>query len=189
MTFQRDFDRVHLLADSGALDRVRAAGFDGIAIYDAFVRPTSWAGLAHGCRDLDLLFSFNINDGFDGIAQRDVPAGSCYRPTPFEPSATLNFASPTDREWATLYAKRRMDESLSTTLGLQVGQSRDGGGPGFFLVYINTFNEWHEGTAIEPMKNRADLSAAELPFGYHNPADGSYRLEYLSSRLGQLFHG
>jgi hypothetical protein len=185
-TFGRDFDHVHLLADSGALDRVRVAGFDGIAIYDSYLRPPQWPALARSCREFQLLFSFNINDGFDGIAQRNVPAGSCYHPPPFEPPAVLDFESPVDLEWAKLYAERRIDDSMGTTLGLQTDSSLTDSGSGFFMVFINSFNEWHEGTAFEPMKNRMDLTPEELALDYHNPMRGDYRLSYLTARLAAV---
>jgi hypothetical protein len=56
---------------------------------------------------------------------------------------------------------------------------------GFFLTYINSFNEWHEGHAFEPMKNRADLTSHERSIPYHNPDDGAYRLK----TLGNLIRG
>jgi hypothetical protein len=188
-TFLHDFDHVHLLADSGALDRVSAGGFDGIAIYDVFLRPSRWPSLAQACADGNLLFSFNINNGFDGIAQRSVPANSCYEPTPFEPPASLDFRSAIDRQWATLYAERRVDESMSATLGLQASSSSPNAGAGFFLVYINSFNEWHEGTAFEAMQNRDDLDADQQALGYHNPDEGDYRLSYLTARLNTVLRG
>ena len=46
-------------------------------------------------------------------------------------------------------------------------------------MYINSFNEWHEGHQFEPMKNRADLTAAERALGYHNADDGRYRFDTL----------
>ena len=54
---------------------------------------------------------------------------------------------------------------------------------GFFLVYINSFNEWHEGHAFEPMKDFAQLTPDERAQGYHNPSDGVYRLETLGALL------
>ena len=59
----------------------------------------------------------------------------------------------------------------------------------FFIVYIATFNEWHEGTSFEPMKDRAALLPQEVPFTYHNPARGRYRLDYLKRRLDQILRG
>ncbi len=185
-TFVRDFDRLHLLADSSALERVRAGGFDGIALYDNYVRPGSWPRIAEDCRAFDLEFSFNINAGFDGIAQRGVPAGSCYAPPRFEPPAAIDWSSALDREEARFLAQHRIDDSFAATLNLQTSTMLPDSGAGFFLVYINSFNEWHEGTAFEPMRNHQDLRPEELPFGYHNPTIGDYRLSYLTSRLSPL---
>ncbi len=56
---------------------------------------------------------------------------------------------------------------------------------GFFLVYINSFNEWHEGHQFEPMKDASALSPAERAVGYHDPADGRYRIETLTRLLRQ----
>ena len=54
---------------------------------------------------------------------------------------------------------------------------------GFFLTYINSFNEWHEGTQFEPMKDRGALTREEQAIGYHNQEVGSYRLDTLRSLL------
>ena len=54
---------------------------------------------------------------------------------------------------------------------------------GFFLTFVNSFNEWHEGTQFEPVKGAATLTPREASFGYHNPVDGMYRLNYLKSRV------
>jgi sugar phosphate isomerase/epimerase len=187
-TFRRDFDHLHLFADSGALDRVQAAGFDGIAMYDSFLRPDRWPSLARACRDFRLVFSFNINSGFDGISQREVPPSSCYSPPRFEPPATLDWTRPLDRERARLLAEGRIDDTTRMTLALQTDGTLTDNGAGFFMVYINSFNEWHEGTAFEPMRNSSDLLPDEIPFEYHNPADGSYRLGYLTSRLAPVLN-
>jgi hypothetical protein len=39
---------------------------------------------------------------------------------------------------------------------------------GFSLVYVNSFNEWHEGHQFERMNNRAGPSDAERAPGYDN---------------------
>ncbi len=188
-TFRGDFDRIYLLADSGALDHVQVCGFDGIAMYDSFLRPTRWPDLAKACRDFHLVYSFNINSGFDGIAQRNVPADSCYRPTPFEPPANLDFTDPDQRELARRLSEHRMEESFRATLIVQTDPALTDTGDGFFLVYINSFNEWHEGTAMEPARDHAALLPQESPYGYHNAAQGNYRLAYLTERLGELLAG
>ena len=57
---------------------------------------------------------------------------------------------------------------------------------GFFLVYINSFNEWHEGHQFEPMRDADDLTRAERAIGYHNPDDGGYRLKALRKLLRRV---
>jgi hypothetical protein len=59
---------------------------------------------------------------------------------------------------------------------------------GFFLVYLTTFNEWHEGTAFEPMKGASELTAAERVFAYHNPERGDHRLGALARRVHEILH-
>jgi hypothetical protein len=39
------------------------------------------------------------------------------------------------------------------------------------------------------MKDRAAFVPQELPVGYHNPAAGRYRLDYLKPRLEQIIRG
>jgi hypothetical protein len=182
-TFRHDFDQITLLCDVSSVYRVQAAGFDGLAIYDNYVRPDMWPTIAGWCRDVNLVFSFNINAGFDGIAQRNVPPDSCYRPPTFEPPAEVDWSTSFDREGARRLAEWRIDDSMRTTLNLQTDTTLPASRTGFFLTYINSFNEWHEGTAFEPMKDFAALTPEELPYAYHNPANGEYRLEYLKSRL------
>jgi hypothetical protein len=67
---------------------------------------------------------------------------------------------------------------MRTTLNLQTDRFLPPAKTGFFLTYINSFNEWHEGMQFEPMKDAAMLTAEEAPFGYHNAVDGGYRLAY-----------
>ena len=43
--------------------------------------------------DDELLFSFNINPGFDGIEPRTLEPDSCYSPLPFEPPAEVEWRS------------------------------------------------------------------------------------------------
>ncbi|MEW5982740.1 MAG: hypothetical protein AB1806_10265 [Acidobacteriota bacterium] len=185
-----DFDRLWLLADSLDFSRVRASGFDGIAIYDNYVRPSTWPGFASACSAHDLVFSFNCNPGFDGIEARDVAPDSCYVLPEFEPPAQdLDWQRVRGRELARRLARRRIFSSLQTTLQLQLDDRLSNARQGTFLVYVNSFNEWHEGTQFEPMKDHADLSPDERRQGYHNPVDGSYRLDTLREHLASLLHG
>jgi hypothetical protein len=185
---RHDFDHVTLLADSLDMGRTRAAGFDGVAIYDNFVRPDGWRSHAGACSDHDLIFSFNVNPGFDAILLRDVEPESCYAPLPFEPAATgLEWTNALHREYARGLSEARVVESLQTTLALQVDPALSNARRGFLLTYINSFNEWHEGSQFEPMKNWADLTVEERRWDYHNPSRGDYRLRLLRDLLQRLY--
>jgi len=187
--FAGHFDHVYLLADSSAVDHVRACGFDGVALYDNFVRPAAWPHIAHQCTGAGLLFSFNVNAGFDGIPRRHVVGGCCDDPPRLEPPGSLDVDSPFSREAAKVRAEQRIDDSLYHTLALQADQGLTNASRGFFLAYINSFNEWHEGTAFEPMKSCIDLSTEERARGYHNPVQGDYRLALLKERLDEVLRG
>lgn len=183
------FDRVILLADSLDVGRTRAGGFDGMAIYDSYVRPTTWPQAATDFGGNNLLYSFAINCGFDGYVPV-VPAGPCDVPLPFEPPVgPIDWASVSSRLRAEAASRERIIESLNTTLSLQADRSRGNSARGFFLTYVTTFNEWHEGTSFEPAKARAFLLPEERPYNYHNPENGTWRLELLRSLMQPITQG
>lgn len=178
------FDHVTLLADS--LDFVRAprAGFDGIAIYDNFVEPQRYAAAAQRASSVSLIFSFNVNPGFDTIEPRVIEPDSCYSPAPFAPPAdAIDWSRGDERERAAALSESRIAESLQATVAVQTDPQLANVHNGFFLVYLNSFNEWHEGHGFEPMKDRAELTPAERRFGYHNPERGDYRLRFVAAGL------
>ena len=180
------FDHVTLLADSLDVGRTAASGFDGMAIYDNFVAPSTWPGHASVFSGGRLLFSFNVNAGFDAIVPRPTPDDPCWQPAPFDPGRmTLDWAVDRTRELAMELAGRRIAESFDTTVSLQSDPRLSNARRGFFLVYVNSFNEWHEGTQFEPAKDARDLTPAEWRVGYHNPPAGDYRLHL----LGRLVRG
>lgn len=186
-TLRQAFDHVTLLADSLDFPRTKAGGFDGIAIYDNFVRPDSWSQHARSCLPNDLVFSFNVNPGFDAIVRRHVPTDSCYGPPRTEPEGdAFDWNAPGALEEARRQSEARIDECLNTTLALQVHPQMTNARRGFFATYINSFNEWHEGHQFEPMKNFADLTPEERRVGYRNAAQGDYRLALLKTRLRQV---
>jgi hypothetical protein len=186
-TLRGDFDHITLLADTTDARRAQRAGFDGIAIYDNFVGPELYATLAARATGEGAIFSFNTNPGYDGIEPRVLEPGSCHHETPFEPSGPdLDFGLAGDRERAAVRSKRRIATSFSTTLDIQTDPAFSNDKRGFLLVYVTSFNEWHEGHAFEPMRNAADLSPEERPFGYHNPAQGDYRLAFLGELMGSV---
>ncbi len=182
-----DFSHLTLLADSLDFGRVRQAGFDGVAIYDNFVPPEAYAAIASGASQRDLVFSLNVNPGYDGIEPRHIEPGSCYEPAPFSPpTAPIDWATRPGRELAAARARDRIRDSLAATVSVQSDPAYSNLRRGFFLTYVNSFNEWHEGHAFEPMKDEQELTAAENAVGYHNPERGDYRLAELRDLLRPL---
>jgi hypothetical protein len=183
-----DFDHITLLADTTDGARAERAGFDGVSIYDNFVGPERYAAIAERASRAGIVFSLNTNPGYDGIEPREIEPGSCYSPTPFEPGGRddLDFRLPEDRERAAFRARRRITTSFETTLALQTDPALSNDKRGFLLVYVTSFNEWHEGHAFEPMRDAADIRPEERPFGYHNPEQGDYRLRHLAGLLNGI---
>jgi hypothetical protein len=184
-TFAGSFDHVTLLADSLNPIRTRASGFDGIAVYDNYVTPDTWREHAMAASNEGLLFSFNVNPGFDGIVKRNVEPGSCYQPPAIQPSSARPDMPPSPAEQRRA-SERRIDATFAATVALQTDATLSNARRGFFLVYINSFNEWHEGHQFEPMKNRGDLTSEERAVGYRNPNDGRYRIKRIRRLLAAL---
>jgi hypothetical protein len=185
---RRDFSRVWQLSDSTNAGRVASAGFDGGSPYAAF-SPDEWPQLGRTFADRNLMYSPSIGSGFDAIVERNVPSDSCYRPPPFEPPATIDWNVASERERAARLALWQIEASMRTSLIVQTDPALRNASAGLFVAYIATFNEWHEGTSFEPMKDHAALLPQELPFGYHNPERGRYRLDYLKPRLERIIRG
>jgi hypothetical protein len=183
-----DFDQAIFLADSLDFGRAPAGGFDGIGIYDNFIAPDKYDPLAREASRAGLLFSFNVNPGYDEIPLEDVPPESCYEARPFAPPSAfpLDFHRFEHRERAAVLSAERIRISLEAAVGVQNDTGLSNFERGFFLVYINSFNEWHEGHAFEPMKDELELSSDERPYGYHNPAIGDYRLSVLAEAIRPL---
>lgn len=184
---RHDFNHLILLADSLEFFRTPASGFDGIGIYDNFIPPESYAPLAEGASAAGLLFSFNVNPGYDQVEPRPAPDDPCYRPRAFAPAtdAPIDWSRPEERERASRLSQERVASSFRAAVAVQEDRLLTNANRGFFAVYINSFNEWHEGHAFEPMRDGADLLPEEQALGYHNPRHGAARLEV----LGELMSG
>jgi hypothetical protein len=180
-----DFDHIVVLADSLDFRRTPASGFDGIGIYDNFIGPERYHPLAREASQRSLLFSFNVNPGYDEILRENVPEDSCYAPRPFAPPSEVpfDFARFDHREQAAALSVGRIRDSLAATMAAQTDETLTNHRRGFFLAYVNSFNEWHEGHAFEPMKDDVNLTRAERRSGYHNPRYGDYRIAALWEAL------
>ena len=192
-TLRGDFDRVRVLSDSLNVERVAASGFDGLALYDNFVGPERYPAAARDASARGLLFSFNVNPGFLGVAPRRPVVDACGQVAPppaFIPATPdLDLAAAAGREAAAEISSRRIRESFKMTVALQADPALSNARQGFFLAYVNSFNEWHEGHAFEPMKDALALNAAETAAGYFNPLRGDYRLALLKELLQGVLSG
>ena len=118
------------------------------------------------------------------IEPRQVDPDSCYEPLPFAPPTEgLDWDLLDERDRAARLSAERIKESLQATIRVQSFATLTNSQRGFFLVYLNSFNEWHEGHAFEPMKDWTELRPEEKVLGYHNPTWGDYRLATLSAEL------
>ena len=179
-TLRQDFDHLTLLADSLEFARTPASGFDGIGIYDNFIPPEAYRGYAEGASRAGLLFSFNVNPGYDQIEPRRTN-DPCYEPRDFAPpTAGLDFTTAQGRVRAALASAGRIQASWEETLAVQLDPELANARRGFLLVYLNSWNEWHEGHSFEPMKDWAELTPEERALGYRNPERGDYRLRMLA---------
>jgi hypothetical protein len=185
-----EFHHVTLLADSVDFGRTPACGFDGIALYDNRIPPSDYARYAAAASEAGLVFSFNVNPGYDSIEPRAIPPSACYSPPSFlPPTEGLDFRTAAGRERAAQASARRIAESFEATVRVQQSAALTNARRGFFLVYMFSFNEWHEGHAFEPMKDADELRPQELVYGYHNPQRGDYRLATLKGLLQQALAG
>ena len=189
---RRDFSRLYLLADSLDVGRTGASGFDGLAVYDNFVTPSQWPRIAQDATDVGLLYSFNVNPGFDRYPERQPPpppeVDPCYGgPLGFEPGGTHpDWSRAEARRTAQDLALGRITESFVATTSLQRQVGSSNSDRGFFLSYVNSFNEWHEGSQFEPARDDTDLTPDERRVGYHNPPDGMARLRHLRTLVDGL---
>jgi hypothetical protein len=181
------FDRVTLLADSVHFARTPASGFDGIGLYDNYIGPEHYPTIAQAATDAGLLFALNVNPGYDQVEPRDVPAeDECYRPRPLAPAGSYDWTRADERDHAAASSAQRIRDSFAATVAVQSDPRFTNRRRGFFFVYVNSFNEWHEGHAFEPMKDAADLTADERLSSYRNPTRGGYRLEVLTELMADL---
>jgi hypothetical protein len=180
-----DFDRITLLADSLSTEHVLNGGFDGGTTGDPFVHPDRWPEIAGWFDAEHLLFAFAVNPGFEAVVPEPVPNDPCYRPLGLEPPTRVDWSLPASREEYYDQSVARIRATFERTVALQTDLRSENRRRGFFVVYLNSFNEWHEGTAFEPAKSYENLTATERRM-YHNPTAGGYRLAELQNLIGAV---
>jgi Glycosyl hydrolase family 99/Glycosyltransferase WbsX len=180
-----EFPKFMLLADSLNIARAVVTGFDGGVSGDPYFRVENWDEVVQNFNAHDLPFVFAANAGFDGVAPKVIPNDPCYRPGRVEPSPDVDWNSEPSRQQEHEASAHRIRETFEKTVRLQVASTSANLRRGFFLVYVNSFNEWHEGTQFEPTVSYGSLSAAERT-RYHNAAAGAYRLQTLQSLMAQI---
>ena len=89
--------------------------------------------------------------------KRTVEPGSCYQPPGHQPSPA-RARTPRRRRRSSDGRANAVSTPRLRRLSLCRRATLSNARRGFFLVYINSFNEWHEGHRFEPMKNRGDLT-------------------------------
>jgi hypothetical protein len=182
-----EFDGGTILADTLDLPRAVWGGFDGVAVYDNFIEPETYAGYARTASDLGLVYSFNVNPGFDSIEPRRLSADSCHVDRPFHPPGDpIDWSAEAGRELAASRVEERIRRSFAETVAVQTDPRLLNSQRGFFLVYLNSFNEWHEGHAFEPARDWGLLAPEERAFGYHNANRGDYRMTVLRELIQEL---
>jgi len=183
--FAPEFDGITIVGDSLDANRSRVAGFDACAVGNPYIRPDEWPSLTAPFVSRNIPFSFAVNPGFDHVPPKTPPPDPCYQPLPIDPAPDLQWERQSAREIAQQLCTVRIAASFERTLALQTDRESANWRQGYLLVPINSFNEWHEGTAFEPMASYRDLTRAQRLL-YHNAPDGSYRLRTLSNLLSLI---
>jgi Glycosyl hydrolase family 99 len=180
-----EFDHFMLFGDTLDSTRAVATGFDGGVSADPYFRVEHWDEVAANFNAHGLPFVFAANAGFDGVAPKIIPTDPCYGPGKVEPVPDVDWSSEASRQLEHEASTRRIRASFEKTVRLQVAENSANQRRGFFLVYVNSFNEWHEGTMFEPTVSYGSLSDADRRT-YHDAASGDYRLETLQSLMAEM---
>lgn len=181
-----DFEHFTLLGDSLDVGRTLAAGLDGSASGDPYLHPDRWEEIAGWFNAEDLLMVFSVNPGFDVPSPPVVPTNDpCYRPARIEPMPDVDWSSAESRARAHQTSAERIAESFDRTLRLQTAPHSTNERHGFFVAYLNSFNEWYEGTQFEPMVPLGEMNDRERQI-YHNAVSGTYRLDTVAASLSEV---
>ena len=188
---RRDFSRLFLLADSLAVDRIaaavrRAGGLRQLRHAVAMDADRRRMRATSGCsrRSTSTPASIAIRTG----SHRPHPTSTRVTAAHWDSNraARTRTGMTCRRVRGAGLALNRITESFTATTTLQQQTGSANARRGFFLAYVNSFNEWHEGSQFEPAKDFNRLTPGERRIGYHNPPDGLARLRRLRSLIDGL---
>ena len=154
---------VALLVDSGHKQFVVDGGFNGFYTYFASDRfsygssPTNWKDLSKFAADNNLLFIPSFGPGYDDTRVR-----------PWNKENTKL------RRGGNYYTKM-----FKSAIQNSIGPTSDDGKP-VKMVSLTSFNEWHEGTQIEPaVPKRTSVNSGSLSYTYvdYSPYPPNYYLQ------------
>ena len=134
-------------------------------------RPRTTARYAEGASRAGLLFSFNVNPGYDQIEPRDVRRGpDCYAPRAVRPVRRRGSTgrSPTSASARRAPPTSRIAASLEATVARpDATPARPTTARGFFLVYVNSLQRVARGPRLRAHEGRGRAHArrarARLP--------------------------
>lgn len=153
---------IALLVDSSHKQFVLRGGFDGFYTYFASDRfsygssPSNWEALSKFARDNDLIFIPSFGPGYDDTQVR--------------PWNKQNTKLRRGGKYYTGMFKSAIENGIGTTTS---------NGRTVKMVSLTSFNEWHEGTQIEPAIPKITSGASGLPYTYsdYSPYPPNYYLQ------------
>ena len=155
---------IALLVDSGHKQFVLRGGFDGFYTYFASDRfsygssPSNWAALSHFARENNLIFIPSFGPGYDDTRVR-----------------------PWNKENTKLRRGGKYYTSMfKSAIQNGVGTTTADDGKTVKMVSLTSFNEWHEGTQIEPAvpkrTSSSSLSGSQYSYVDYSPYPSTYYL-------------
>lgn len=153
---------IALLVDSAHMQFVLRGGFDGFYTYFASDRfsygssPSNWVALSQFARENSLIFIPSFGPGYDDTRVR--------------PWNKENTKLRRGGKYYTGMFKSAIQNGVGTTTNSLDGRVVK-------MVSLTSFNEWHEGTQIEPAVPKRTSGGSQYSYVDYNPYPPSYYLK------------